>query len=109
MATSPEVYPPQTKYPAEDFRTMFADSVLNVARSSSVVKFYLARTEPSFTGDNTYLTQPFAQIVMPIDRFIQAVLFFEQSIDQFVNEGAISQEQLDQIKQSIGTPSVRSE
>jgi hypothetical protein len=63
-------------FPPFNFPTVFADGVLSMANSPSVVKFYLARVEPSFAGDGRSQMQAFAQVIMPIDGFAMMFVFF---------------------------------
>jgi hypothetical protein len=68
-------------FPPAQLPTVFADGVINLATTSSIAKFYLARNDPSFTGDNRNRMQIFAQVVMPLSGFLQAFAFFERTID----------------------------
>jgi hypothetical protein len=56
----------KTDFPGPQFPTVFADGVTSLVNSPTVVKFFLARIEPSFAGDGKSQTQAFAQVVMPI-------------------------------------------
>jgi hypothetical protein len=86
------------KYPPASFPTVFADGVLSVANSPTVVKFFLSRTEPSFTGDGTSINQAFAQVVMPMDAFAGTFAFFEVAIKKYIAEGLITEARLDELR-----------
>jgi hypothetical protein len=92
---------PAEEFPSPTLPTIFVDSILNVAPSPNVVKFYVARTDPSVRGASKYLTQPFAQVVMPMLGFIQTVVFFEQALKNFVETGLITSEQVDTMRKQL--------
>jgi hypothetical protein len=83
-------------FPEPNFPTVFADGVLSFANNASVVKFFLARLEPNFAGNDTYRTQPFAQVVMPVDAFVNMVGFFQVAVDILVKQGFITQQKVDE-------------
>ncbi len=89
---------PPTKvggYPHPAFPAVFADGVLSIANSSTVVKFYFARTEPSFAGDGTSIQQAFAQVIMPMDAFVATFAFFEVAINRYMHDGLITADTLE--------------
>jgi hypothetical protein len=75
-----------SEFPPPQLPTVFADGVTNLATSLSVAKFYLARNDPSLTGDGQNRLQVFAQIIMPISGFLQAFAFFERTIDNMAKD-----------------------
>jgi hypothetical protein len=87
-----EAFPPAT------IPTVFADGVVNLAYNPRVTKFYLFRTDPSLKSESDYLNQPFAQIVMPLDAFVQAAAFFNQGVERMVAIGLITKEQVEALR-----------
>ena len=85
-------------FPSPQFPTVFADGVMSIANSPSVVKFYLFRFEPSFSGSGQSETRPFAQVVMPIDGFAATFSFFEAAMQKYMEQGLITQSRLDEIR-----------
>jgi hypothetical protein len=85
-------------FPSSQFPTAFADGVMSIANSASVVKFYLFRFEPSFSGSGQSQTQPFAQVVMPIDGFAATFSFFEAAMKKYLQQGLITQSRLDELR-----------
>src|SRR5690242_7366458 len=90
---------PAGEFPPPQFPTVFADGVMSVANSTSVVKFYLFRFEPSFSGSGQSQTQPFVQVVMPIDGFVATFAFFEAAVTRYKEQGLITQSRIDEIRQ----------
>ena len=93
----------QSGFPPPHFPTVFADGVLSMANSPSVVKFYLARIEPSLTGDGRTQLQAFAQVIMPIDGFANMFVFFEAQLRLLVKSGIITEQRLAELR-SVFTP-----
>jgi hypothetical protein len=96
-----EITPPPAgiNYPQANFPTVFADGVMSLANSPTVVKFFLSRTEPNFAGDGTSINQAFAQVVMSMDGFAGTFAFFETAIKRFIAEGYITDVRLDELRQ----------
>jgi hypothetical protein len=67
------------EYPPPHFPTVFADGVQSLITSPTVVKYFLMRFEPSFTGDGKSQMQAFAQVVMPLEAFASMSVFFRFS------------------------------
>jgi hypothetical protein len=88
-------------FPLPMVPTIYCDGIANVAPSPHVVKFYLFRQDPDQTGKPKYKNQILAQIVMPVPAFIYAVLLGEQALKQFVEQGTIPQQTIDEIKNSV--------
>jgi hypothetical protein len=86
--------PPADDFPSPQFPTVFADGVMSVANSLTIVKFFLYRFEPSFSGSGQSQTQPFAQVVMPMDAFAATFSFFEAAVQKYIEQGLISQSRL---------------
>ena len=86
---------PVDDFPPSQFPTVFADGVMSIANSASVVKFYLYRFEPSFSGSGQSRNQAFAQVVMPMDGFAAAFALFERAVSQYVAQGLLPKERLD--------------
>jgi hypothetical protein len=62
-----------TEFPPAELPTFFADGVVNVASSSTIAKFYLARIDSSFADSTEHRTQAVAQVVMPLDSFVHEI------------------------------------
>jgi hypothetical protein len=90
-------------FPPLTLPTIFCDGIANLAPSGHVIKFYLFRSDPDQTGKPKYKNQILAQVIMPITAFIHSGLFFEKGLKQFVEQGTISQELVDNIKRSMQT------
>lgn len=80
--------------------TLFSDGILNLANSSSIVKFYLGRLDPQ--SDGTHRTVACGQVVMPLEGFVNSIAFVERMVAKLVSEGIISQAALDVARQGIG-------
>lgn len=89
---------PSNQFPGQFFPTVFADTVLNLSNNPSVVKFYLARIDPSFTDTSNFRQEPVAQVVMPIEAFATTAVFFENALKRLVELGAISNEKVQAIR-----------
>jgi hypothetical protein len=81
--------------------SIFCDGVVNVAPSSQEAKFYLYRTDrdtdTSHTQELAHKNQIIAQIIMPLDAYIQTTLFFNRVLNALVDNGMVSQERIDHI------------
>jgi hypothetical protein len=96
-----DVEPPDIKdgdFPAPQFPTVFADGVLSLVNSPTVVKFFLARIEPSFSGDGRSHMQAFAQVVMPLDGFANMFVFFEAQLKAMLSRGLITEDRLAELR-----------
>ena len=89
---------PQADFPAPQFPNMFADGVMSLAYSPTVVKFFLSRFEPSFAGDGRSQMQAFAQVAMPLDGFASMVAFFEAQLRVLVRAGHITEARLAELR-----------
>ena len=89
---------PLADFPAPQFPTVFADGVMSLANSPTVVKFFLSRFEPSFAGDGRSQMQAFAQVVMPMDGFASMVVFFEAQLRILVKAGYITEARLAELR-----------
>jgi len=90
-SANPKVLPVSATYPGPDFPMLYADSVSSVQPGVQTTKFYLARFEPHMQADNTLLSQPFAQIVMPTASFVDTAAFFGRMVKQLIETKAIDQ------------------
>lgn len=99
-----DAVPPQSQlsdFPAPHFPTVFADGVSTLVNSPSVVKFFLARFDPSFAGDGRSQLQAIAQVVMPLDGFATMFVFFETQLRHLVQGGFISEARLAEIRAAL--------
>ena len=92
-------------FPPPTLPTLYCDGIANLAPSPQVVKFYLFRQDPDMMGKPRYKNQILAQVIMPVRAFIYSALFFENSLKQFVEQGTIPQEVVDEMKRAIQTSS----
>ena len=100
MADDTVTQNPPGDYPSHNFPTVFADGVTNIANGPAVVKFFLSRSEPSFTSTGQSRMQAFAQVVMPMDGFVATFSFFEAAIKRYLSQGIISEERLNQFREA---------
>lgn len=87
-------------WPPETLPTVFADGIINLAQTGEVVKFYLARSDPSTNTPNDNKVQVFAQVVMTMSGFIDAALFFERAVNGYVERGIITSERVEAARQA---------
>ena len=74
------------------------DGVVNVAPDAQEVKIYLYRTEgdPALQSQEPVRrNQIIAQVIMPLDAYIQTTLFFNHALRALVDSGAVPQEHVD--------------
>jgi hypothetical protein len=90
------VLPVSKDYPGPEFPALYADTVSSVQPGIYTTKFYLARLEPNMKAENTHLTQPFVQIIMPTVSFVDAAAFFGRMVQQLIESGTIDQSAWDQ-------------
>jgi hypothetical protein len=93
-----ETLPIQEAYPSPTIPTIYADVVPNLAPGTQTVKFYLARAEPSASGEGPYRNQIVAQVVMPNVGFLNMAAFIQYAIPKFIEGGSISKEAWDAAK-----------
>jgi hypothetical protein len=82
--------------------SIFCDGVVNVAPSAQEVKFYLYRTDRDTAGgpalqQQVSKSQVIAQIIMPLDAYIQTTLFFNRALQALVDSGLVPQERINNI------------
>jgi hypothetical protein len=90
---------PASDFPAPQFPTVFADGVMSIANSPSVVKFYLFRYDPSFSGSGQSRNQSFAQVIMPMDAFAATFALFERAVTKYIEQDLITKERLDTFRE----------
>lgn len=89
---------PPEEFPAPSFPTIFADLVWSATHTAEVVKLYLARIDPNAFGRGGAVGNPFVQIIMPTSGFIATAVFFQQKLDTMIEQGVITQQQVDDAK-----------
>ena len=82
------------EYPPAQTPTVYADGIINLSTTLSVAKFYLARFDPSVTGDGTNKLQVFAQVVMPLQAIAQSYVFLEKTLSRMAKNNAILAEEI---------------
>lgn len=88
-------------YPDVATPTIYADSVANLARTDHVVKFYLARLDPDGGVDNGNRRAIAAQVVMPMNAFIETAAFFEHVLQDLVAHGTIPKELVEKVRKGF--------
>jgi len=89
---------PTTDFPGPQFPTVFADGVVSLVNSPTVVKFFLGRIEPSFAGDGRSQMQAFEQVIMPMDGFAAMFVFFEVQLKSMMQRGLITEDRLAELR-----------
>jgi hypothetical protein len=84
--------PAAEEFPPPSLPTIFADGVLNLAHTSESVKFYLFRHDPGYREANISRINPYAQVVMPMDSFVNTVVFFDKVLANLVAQNRVLQE-----------------
>jgi len=97
-----DVIPIRDEFPTSSFPVVYVDGVTGVAPGPHIVKFVLSRLEPSLQGQDKILTQPIAQIAMPLPGFLQMAFFFENAIKDMQTKGLLTAEQLAEVRKSAG-------
>ena len=92
----PQVAPISADYPSPSFLTVYADSVSSIQPGVLTTKFYLARFEPHMKAENSLLTQPFMQVVMPTASFVDTAAFFGRMVKQLIENKTVDQATWDQ-------------
>lgn len=82
-------------FPDRTFPTIFADTVWSLTRYPGVVKFFLTRSDPSYSGDSSSQINHVAQVVMPFTGFVAMTAFFEVTVKNMVASGEVTQEIVD--------------
>jgi hypothetical protein len=87
------------EFPPLNFPLIFTDGVLQMSYGHSMVRMYLARHDPSLNPNNiNAATRPFAQLVMPLNGFLETALFFEATLSRLLNEKIITEQQLNELR-----------
>jgi hypothetical protein len=84
------------RYPPKDLPILYADSVINVARSNGSIKFYLARFDPSTNADLTSQGQLVAQVVMSSIGFAAAATLFADQLEQMIERNEVGRALVDE-------------
>jgi hypothetical protein len=99
-----EIVAIQEDFPASGMPTVYADGVTTIQPTPEVIKFYLARIDPNLKADGRALTQPFAQVVMPMSGFLQTVAFFGKMVQNLIDQRVVTKEQVDEAYKAAGIP-----
>jgi hypothetical protein len=86
--------PVDPSFPNEHLPVIYADFVFNAQPQGQVMKMYLGRTEPSLNNSSETLSQPVAQVVMPLASFLNTAIFFEQVLKWLVSDGYLSEDEV---------------
>ena len=88
--------------PAFSVPMVYADNVLNVSVADHVVKMYLIKDDPSPSAPDTVAQRtPTAELIMPIDGFIRAAIFFELTLNEMVSRGLFRREEVDNLRKAV--------
>ena len=98
MATEEGPIPPGDEYPPAALPTVYADGVLNLVNNPNTVKFYLYRLDANLSGGHASKVQPFAQVVMPLNGFLDTVIFFDRMLDKLVAEGVVPEKLIEEMR-----------
>jgi hypothetical protein len=96
MADETASPPPEApEYPPPGLPVIYSDGVPSASWGAEVVKFYLARNDPDFRASAAPRKQNiYAQVVMPLNSFLQSTAFFDSILDRMVREGTLTAEQV---------------
>jgi hypothetical protein len=100
-SSAPATLIPATGFPPPGTAVAFADGVSSMAHGTSVVKFYLFRTDPDVAGSGSSQNNIVGQIVMPVDGFVLSAVFLYKSIELLISKQLISQLRVDEIKSQV--------
>jgi hypothetical protein len=101
--TTSTTHPIRLDYPPPLFPTLYAEGAANISPLAQVIKFYLVRFDPAFDGSPNFLTQPVAQVAMTIPGFVQMVLFFNRSLEEYAKQGRIDADMYEQLRKAAAT------
>lgn len=101
-ATPQETSPATVTFPPDYLTTIFGDGVINLAQTGEVVKFYIARMDPSVNTPNDNRTTVCAQIVLTMTGFLDAAAFFELAADGYVRNGVVTVERRNAARRKHG-------
>lgn len=90
-----------TEYPPAQLPTVYADGVMNLSTTYSIGKFYLARFDPSITGQGPNRLQVFAQVVMPIQALAQAYAFLEKTLTKMAETNTILADEIARAREGL--------
>jgi hypothetical protein len=93
-----------TGFPPLGTPVAFADGVTSISYSTSVIKFYLYRTDSDVGGAPKSQNNIVGQIVMPVEGFVQTAIFLHNTIPSLVEKKVISQSEVDTILALVRQP-----
>jgi hypothetical protein len=93
----PDVDHQPEEFPSPGFPVIYADGVISATRTDHNVKVYLFRSDPHPFAEGGANAMPTAQVVMPLDGFVNAATFFVQTLVKLVEEKKVPTEALSQI------------
>lgn len=89
------------KYSYNPVPTIYAEAIANVAHGAGVVKTYFVRFDPALTAGSALRPSLVAQLVMPTSGFLAVALFFEAQVKNMLASKEVTQEQIDEVRQSF--------
>ncbi len=85
----------------DDAPVIFTDGVMNVAPTRETARLYLARSNPPIEDSGAGTTMVAAQVVMPMTAFIATALFFQECLSDFIDNGLIHKDTVNEIKRKM--------
>jgi hypothetical protein len=84
---------------------VFADGVMSQSYGPGISKFYLYRTDGDPHAQVEPVNTPIVQVIMPAAGFVRTWAFFGARIKTMIDEGFLTQEQVDALtKAGSGEP-----
>lgn len=77
---------------------LYADGIANLSPGNQVVKLHLVRYDNPVYGDGDARIEAVAQVVLPIEGFVNTLIFFERVLTSLVEDGHVKQELVDRLR-----------
>jgi hypothetical protein len=85
----------------QDIPVVFSDGVMSHSYIEGVSKFYLYRTDTAANVLEGTKNIPVVQVIMSAQGFAGMLHFFQHRLKLMIDDGAISQETVDRIKETV--------
>lgn len=93
---------PAPSYPENDLPLIFSDGVTTILPNPKVMKMYLARVDGNYIVTEPNRAVVVAQVVMPTDVFIQTAQFFQNIIQNMIDQGTLSADEVARLREAAG-------
>ncbi|MFZ1964893.1 MAG: hypothetical protein WAU78_15745 [Roseiarcus sp.] len=104
-AGSPEqsayAFTPAAGFPPPEIPTIYADGVANVYPTIHTTKMYLTRADSEIGGKAEIENHAIAQLVMPIDGFVQTTVFFNKVLDGLIASNVVDKQTVEAMKLAL--------